>query len=88
VVRTQANKDEYVRLFGLIAKHGVWKEWKDGRRYWYWYRGGWKYWAMTNDVRQSRVINRAGRERARAFSHRKRIWEKLGGASAWTKMWT
>jgi hypothetical protein len=38
VVRTRANEDEYVRLFHRIAEEGIWEEWKDGRRYQYWYR--------------------------------------------------
>jgi hypothetical protein len=30
------------------------------RKYQYWYPGdGWKYWCMTSDNRQSRVLNRA-----------------------------
>ena len=58
-VRTPENEAAYVALFNLIIEHGVPETW-GGRRYWYWYPGdGWKYWRMTNDVRHSRVLNRA-----------------------------
>jgi hypothetical protein len=59
VVRTPENEAAYVALFNLIVAEGVHGKW--GRsRYQYWYPGdGWKYWRMTNDIRQSRVLNRA-----------------------------
>jgi hypothetical protein len=58
--RSPVNEAEYVKLFHLIAEQGVWEVWpKNGRRYRYYYHGGWKYWAMTSDVRHSHVINRA-----------------------------
>jgi hypothetical protein len=64
-VRTPENEAAYVALFNLIGEHGVGETW-GGRRYWYWYPGdGSKYWRMTNDIRQSRVLNRA---RAEALS--------------------
>lgn len=53
-VRSQANEGEYAKLFGLIDEHGVWEVWgKNGRRYQYYYRDGFKYWRM------GQVINRA-----------------------------
>jgi len=62
VVRTPKNEAAYVALFDLIIEHGVHEMW-GGRRYWYWYAGdGWKYWRMTNDIRQSRVLNRTRAE--------------------------
>src|ERR1700731_4617967 len=59
VVRTPENEAAYVALFNLIVEQGVHETW--GRaRYQYWYPGdGWKYWRMTNGIRQSRVLNRA-----------------------------
>jgi hypothetical protein len=59
VVRTPENKAAYVALFNLIIEQGVREKW--GRAwYQYWHPGdGWKYWRMTNDIRQSRVLNRA-----------------------------
>ena len=59
VVRIPGNEAAYVALFNLIVEQGVHEKW--GRyRYQYWYPGdGWKYWRMTNDIRQSRVLNRA-----------------------------
>jgi hypothetical protein len=59
VVRTADNEAAYVRLFELIAAQGVVERW-GGRRYRYWYPGdGFKYWAMTTVIGQSRIINRA-----------------------------
>jgi hypothetical protein len=58
-VRTPENEAAYVALFNLIGEHGVGEKW-GGRKYQYWYPGdGWKYWRMTSDIRQSRVLNRA-----------------------------
>jgi len=59
VVRTPENEAAYVALFNLIGEHGVQEKW--GRyKYLYLYPGdGWKYWRMTKDIRQSRVLNRA-----------------------------
>jgi hypothetical protein len=58
VGRTLENEAAYVALFNLIGEQGVHERW-GGRRYQYYYAGdGWKYWRMTKDVRQSRVLNR------------------------------
>jgi hypothetical protein len=69
VVRTPENEAAYVALFTLIGEHGVQEKW--GRqRYQYWYPGdGWKYWRMTTDVRQSRVLNRGRADRAAGAAH-------------------
>jgi hypothetical protein len=59
VVKTWANRAAYIRLFHTIRRDGVDEQW-GGQRYRYWYAGdGFKYWAMTDDVRRSVVINRA-----------------------------
>jgi len=59
VVRTQHNESDYVELFETIVMLGVIETFK-GRCYRYWYAGdGYKYWAMTTDIAQSQVINRA-----------------------------
>jgi uncharacterized protein (DUF4415 family) len=59
VVRTRANEADYVALFHTIQEKGV-DERFGKRRYRYWRPGdGFKYWAMTADVTQSHVINRA-----------------------------
>ena len=59
VVRTPENEAAYVALFNLIIEHGVHETWRR-QRYQYWYPGdGWKYWRMTTDIRQGRVLNRA-----------------------------
>jgi hypothetical protein len=63
-VRTPENEAAYVALFTLIGEQGVHEKWA-GRRYQYFYPGdGWKYWRMTSDIRQSRVLNRARAEEA------------------------
>ena len=64
VVRTPENEEAYVALFNLIVAHGVHEMWRapNGHKskYQYWYPGdGWKYWRMNNDIRYSRVLNRA-----------------------------
>jgi len=55
VVRSAENYAEYKALSERIARDGVWEEWKDGKRYQYWYdpAGRWKYWRIDP------VINRA-----------------------------
>jgi hypothetical protein len=59
VVRSPANEGDYVRLFAAIQEKGV-NERFGSRAYRYWCPGdGHKYWAMTDDVARSHVINRA-----------------------------
>jgi hypothetical protein len=59
VVRTPANWDAYVRLFRAIQANGFEEEFR-GVAYRYWRAGdGFKYWAMTDDMAKSRIINRA-----------------------------
>jgi hypothetical protein len=58
VVRSPDNEAAYLALFSAIMERGVYERWA-GRRKRYLYPGdGWKYWAMTTEVDQSRVINR------------------------------
>jgi hypothetical protein len=58
VVRSPDNEASYVTLFRAIIEHGVDRRWH-GRLYRYLYPGdGWKYWAMTTELQESRVINR------------------------------
>jgi hypothetical protein len=58
VVRSPHNEAAYVALFSAIMEHGVNERW-EGRRKRYLYPGdGWKYWAMTTRLQESRVINR------------------------------
>ena len=58
VVRSPHNEAAYVALFSAIMKHGVYERWA-GRHKRYLYPGdGWKYWAMTTELHESRVINR------------------------------
>jgi hypothetical protein len=65
VVRTPENEADYVALFRAVREHGVDERFQK-RRYHYWYAGdGWKYWAMTTDEQQSRIINRAKVDDAR-----------------------
>jgi hypothetical protein len=58
VVRNVDNEAAYVALFRAIMEHGVYEHWA-GRHKRYLYPGdGWKYWAMTTELQESRVINR------------------------------
>jgi len=58
VVRGPENEAAYVALFNAIMEHGVYERWA-GRHKRYLYPGdGWKYWAMTVELQESRIINR------------------------------
>jgi len=58
VVRSPENEATYVALFHAIHEHGYAATF-GGRRYKYLQLGdGFKYWAMTTDIRASRIINR------------------------------
>jgi integrase len=59
VVRDAQNNIEYEQLFARITQEGVWEEWQDGRQYKYLSLGSWRYWAMTEDLAKSKIINRA-----------------------------
>jgi hypothetical protein len=53
-----ARETAYVQLFHLIQADGVIERWR-GRKTRFLYPGdGYKYWAMTTDEPQSRVLNR------------------------------
>jgi hypothetical protein len=58
VVRTTDNEDAYRDLFHTIHREGAFARF-GGRRYKYWPHDGYQYWAMTDDLAKSRVINRA-----------------------------
>jgi len=58
VVRSPENEEEYVALFHRIGEEGIWEKFQ-GQPYQYLYLDGWKMWRMTNDLTQSRIINRA-----------------------------
>jgi len=48
-----------VALFNLIGERGVVERWGRYKNR-YWDPGdGWKYWRMTNNIKYSRVLNRA-----------------------------
>jgi hypothetical protein len=58
VVRNADNEAAYAALFNAIMERGVYERWA-GRSKRYLYPGdGWKYWAMTTELQQSRVLNR------------------------------
>src|SRR5437867_1330751 len=58
VIRSPDNEAAYVALFSAIMEQGGYERWA-GRHKRYLYPGdGWKYWAMTTELRESRVINR------------------------------
>ena len=57
-VRSPENEREYVRMYEAVRKHGVYQRWR-GRKRQYWYAGdGFKYWVMTSNIFQSRILNR------------------------------
>ena len=57
-VRSPENEQEYVRMFESVRQHSIWQRWR-GRKRQYWYAGdGYKYWVMTSNVHQSRILNR------------------------------
>jgi hypothetical protein len=58
-VRSPENEEAYVALFNLIGERGVVERWGRYKNR-YWDPGdGWKYWRMTNNIKYSRVLNRA-----------------------------
>jgi hypothetical protein len=63
-VKTADNEVDYIALFEAVREHGVRERYVSakGRAYWTRYlypRDGWRYWAMTTEVRQSHISNRA-----------------------------
>jgi hypothetical protein len=57
-VRSPATEADYIALFEVIQRSGVFERWA-GRRKRYLYPGdGRKYWAMTTHEPSSRVLNR------------------------------
>lgn len=58
VVRSPENEEDYKRLF-YATLDGEWSKWR-GRPLQYLYPGdGYKYWRMTDDISESKIINRA-----------------------------
>jgi len=58
VVRSPDNETAYVALFSAIMEYGVCERWAGQYKRYFYPGDGWKYWAMTNDLQASRVINR------------------------------
>ena len=59
IKRSPVIEADYVELFHTIAREGVREKFRNDY-YRYWYPGdGYKYWAMTTDIKQSLIINRA-----------------------------
>lgn len=57
IVRSPANEELYVRLFELTKTNGTQEQFfKTPRQYWY-SGDGYKYWRMTDDLSESRIIN-------------------------------
>ena len=75
VVRGQDNEVAYVALFTAIMEHGVYEQWAGHYKRYLYPGDGWKYWAMTTEVRESRVINR---ERIKDDLERLRREARLG----------
>ena len=58
VVRSPENEAVYVRLFRAIRAHGLDQRFGPYRGRYLHLGDGWKYWAMTGAIGQSRIINR------------------------------
>jgi len=59
IVRNPAIEDVYVALFNATIEHGK-NEWFYSKHIQYFYLGdGYKYWRMTDDINESKIINRA-----------------------------
>lgn len=62
IVREPDVEELFVRLFEMTKTDGKWECFYETPRQ-YWYAGdGYKYWRMTDDLSQSRVINRCKEE--------------------------
>jgi hypothetical protein len=57
-VRSAENEAAYVALFNAIQEHGQAERYKGHQKKYLYPGDGWKYWAMTTELGQSRVINR------------------------------
>jgi hypothetical protein len=58
VVRGADNEAAYVALFTAIREQGVFEQWAGHYRRYLYTGDSWRYWAMTTEVREGRVINR------------------------------
>lgn len=52
------SKEDYFALFEAIQAHGVDERYSRSRRKYLYLGDGWKYWAMTTEMQESRVLNR------------------------------
>jgi hypothetical protein len=58
VIRSPDNEAGYVALFTAIMGDGVYESWAGHDKRYLYPGDGWKYWAMTTELQESRVINR------------------------------
>jgi len=63
IVRSKTADDEtYIAMFQTIEDRGVWRTWGN-TQYQYLYPGdGYYYWKMTDDITESKILNRAKEE--------------------------
>ena len=59
IVRNPAIEDVYVALFQATMEHGRWEYFFRRRVQYLYLDDGFKYWRMTNDLGESRILNRA-----------------------------
>jgi hypothetical protein len=58
IVRSPVNEAVYVRLFEAWREHATPGTFQGSKYKYLHLRDGFKYWAMTNDVRASKILNR------------------------------
>jgi len=58
IVRDATIEDVYVALFHATIEHGRWEYFYKKRRQYLYLDDGFKYWRMTDDLSDSRIINR------------------------------
>ena len=66
IVRDKVDDEDYVKLYKFIKTHYI-EEKFYSKTFRYCYIGKYKYWIMTDDINQSRIINRC--ERGVRYGH-------------------
>ena len=58
-MREEVNNDElYIALFEATKNHGKWEYFYSKQQQYLYLGDGYKYWRMTDDITQSKIINR------------------------------
>jgi hypothetical protein len=59
VVRNPQNEEQYANLFHTVKEHGTWEKFYSKQYQYLYLNDGYKYWVMADDLRDSKIINRA-----------------------------